>query len=127
MIKFFDEKESRRILYVLRTRKGNSICGNRDGNVIRRVKERLGTASQNVLHVASRRSLSIYSERGHLNGGVNNNDDDPNKPFEWRYRVQNRDHIPDFFPRIADNTEVMKDPSLRYSTPEKLTYHLPVE
>jgi hypothetical protein len=71
---------------------------------------------------SSRRSLSIYSEGQAIPVG----EDDPKK-FQWRYRVKNREYIPDFFPVNMDNFEVSNDKGLRYSTPEKLTYHLPKE
>ena len=67
--------------------------------------------------VGSRRSLSIYSER--MGEDV--------KRFDWRYRVKNRQHIPNFFPNNVENCEMETDPCLRFSTPEKLTYHQSIE
>ena len=71
--------------------------------------------------------MSIYSER------VGSGGDDPSKRyFEWRYRVKNRDHIPAFFQNssFSPNVSVVHkelDPIQRFSTPEKLTYHLKIE
>ena len=67
--------------------------------------------------MSSRRSLSIYSER--LGEDV--------KKFEWRYRVKNRDHIPNFFTSNLENDQMVTDPCLRFSTPEKQTYHQCIE
>ena len=36
----FDEKDFRRILYILRTRKANSVCGDRDGVHLRKYKQK---------------------------------------------------------------------------------------
>jgi hypothetical protein len=63
--------------------------------------------------VSSKRSLSIYSDRQFITA---NGNEDVNK-LEWRYRVKNRAHIPDFFDEIPDNKEVFNDKSLRFSTP----------
>ena len=85
----FDEKDFRRILYILRNRKANSVCGDRDGIHLQKYKQKFADPSsvkKNGLQ-SSRRSMSIYSER---------QGEDP-KRFEWRYRVKNRDHIPQFF------------------------------
>lgn len=36
----FDEKDFRRILYILRTRKANSVCGDRDSVHLRKYKQK---------------------------------------------------------------------------------------
>ena len=93
MREHFELMEHRRLLYTLRFRKGNSVCGEREPCIIRKLKQQQGgglRSSQNRMK-SSRRSLSIYSERPLNNAG----EDD--KRFEWKYRVKDRDHIPDFF------------------------------
>ena len=65
MMDFFDEKELRRLLYILRTRKANSICGDRDSVLVRKYKQKFmdpNNKNKNSV-LSSRRSLSIYSER----------------------------------------------------------------
>lgn len=111
---FFEGKEFRRILYMLTKRKAHSICGNRDAEMIKKFKQKFvdPAASKKSNLLASRRSLSIYSER----------QGEDVKRFEWRYRVKNRDHIPNFFDDPVENIEIEKDPIRRFSTPEKLTY-----
>ena len=46
----------------------------------------------------------------------NSGDQDPKK-LEWRYRVKDRVHIPDFFEAMPDNVTVQSDKCLRFSTP----------
>jgi len=117
----FSGLEERRMLQVLINKKANSICGTRDPIYITRLKQKACLSLQRGL-LTSRRSLSIYSEGQAIPAG----EYDPRK-FQWRYRVKNRDFIPDFFPNNLDNVEVVNDKVLRLSTPEKLTYHLPKE
>ena len=96
MFKFFQDKEMRRLLWVLRTKKGRSVCGNRDGNFVQQHRLQCKNGAKKMRPnglMSSRRSLSIYSER---------QGDDKTK-FEWRYRVKNRDHIPDFFDNFNDS------------------------
>ena len=77
------------MLNILRNRKANSVCGDRDSILIRKLKKKFAEPGL----MSSRRSLSIYSER--LGEDV--------KKFEWRYRVKNRDHIPNFFTSNLEN------------------------
>ena len=109
------------MLFVLRKRKANSVCGDRDPCYVRKIKQKVGLDQANILFAGSQRAMSLYSERQHVGST------DHPKKFDWRYRVKNRDTIPDFFPSNLDNLDVVKDPKMRYSTPEKMTYHLPKE
>ena len=67
----------------------------------------------------SARSISIYSHGEQRKIAQQDG--------EWKYRVNNRDHLPDFFPKIKDTIDIVKDKQLRFSTPKKFTYHLPKE
>ena len=118
MREHFIEMEKRRLLHVLRNKKANSICGERDSAYIRRLKQK-----PCLLNLPSLRSLSIYSEGVAFPAREDKSrrEYDP-KMFHWRYRVKNRGFIPDFFPDNVENLEVQ-----RHSTPEKLTYYLPKE
>ena len=125
----FEMMEQRRLLYTLRFKKGSSVCGEREPCIIRKQKAQGygygaggGTVRSSMNRLkSSRRSLSIYSERPRNNAG----EDD--KRFEWKYRVKDRDHIPDFFPVSKDNSDIEDNPVMRFHTPEKFTYHLPKE
>ena len=91
MRQHFVEMEERRLLYVLRHKKASSVCGVRDGCFITRSKQK---ACLDIVNAASfkssPRSHSLYSERQSLPEA---------QPVakKWKYRVRNRDNIPNFF------------------------------
>ena len=99
----FDQRELRRILHVLRTRKANSVCGDRDPVSVKRKRDKFGLKSGKI--ATSRRSLSIYSERVN-SPKTNDGGKEPISVPEWRYRVKNRDHIPDFLNDANETNEI---------------------
>jgi len=42
---------------------------------------------------------------------------DAGPAIEWQYRVNDRLHIPDFFPAAKDNADVKTDKLMRFGTP----------
>ena len=64
MKQYFEDMELARVLRILTHRKANSVCGDRDGFLVSKMKSRFVPQSlkRNGL-MSSRRSLSIYSEK----------------------------------------------------------------
>jgi len=102
----FHGRELARILNVLTNKKGSSVCGLRDPLFQVKMKKRPDLTNKKSMRFtvfsSSRRSLSIYSERMLAS---NSGDQDPKK-LEWRYRVKDRAHIPDFYEAMPDNVTV---------------------